>query len=47
MFSGICPTSKLYGKIIKMPSKSHETIPLKTLPQYRYLSKEDGLEGEF
>jgi hypothetical protein len=32
MFSGSCLTSKLpvyrYNKIIKMPSKSHETIPL-------------------
>jgi hypothetical protein len=28
MFSGSCPTSKLYDKIIKMPSRSHETIPL-------------------
>jgi hypothetical protein len=26
---GICLTSKLYDKIIHMPSKSHETIPLK------------------
>jgi hypothetical protein len=29
MPSGSCLTSKLYDKIIKMPSKSHETIPLK------------------
>jgi hypothetical protein len=28
MTSGSCLTSKLYDKIIKMPSKSHETIPL-------------------
>jgi hypothetical protein len=28
MPSGRCLTSKLYDKIIKMPSKSHETIPL-------------------
>jgi hypothetical protein len=28
MPSGSCLTSKLYDKIIKMPSKSHETIPL-------------------
>jgi hypothetical protein len=28
MFTGSCLTSKLYNKIIKMPSKSHETIPL-------------------
>jgi hypothetical protein len=28
MSSGSCLTSKLYDKIIKMPSKSHETIPL-------------------
>jgi hypothetical protein len=26
--SGNCLTSKLYDKIIKMPSKSHESIPL-------------------
>jgi hypothetical protein len=30
MSSGSCLTSKLYDKIIKMPSKSHETIPLRT-----------------
>jgi hypothetical protein len=29
MFSGSCLTSKLYNKIIKVPSKSHETIPFK------------------
>jgi hypothetical protein len=29
MFSGSFLTSKLYKKIIKMKSKSHETIPLK------------------
>jgi hypothetical protein len=29
MSSGSCITSKLYDKIIKMSSKSHETIPLK------------------
>jgi hypothetical protein len=29
MSTGSCLTSKLYDKIIKMPSKSHETIPLK------------------
>jgi hypothetical protein len=29
MFSGSCLTSKLYDEIIKMLSKSHETIPLK------------------
>jgi hypothetical protein len=29
MSIGSCVTSKLYDKIIKMPSKSHETIPLK------------------
>jgi hypothetical protein len=29
MSSGSWYTSKLYDKIIKMPSKSHETIPLK------------------
>jgi hypothetical protein len=29
MSSGSCLTSKLCDKIIKMPSKSHETIPLK------------------
>jgi hypothetical protein len=28
MSSGSCLTSKLHDKIIKMPSKSHETIPL-------------------
>jgi hypothetical protein len=28
MPSGSCLISKLYDKIIKMPSKSHETIPL-------------------
>jgi hypothetical protein len=28
MVSGSDLTSKLYDKIIKMPSKSHETIPL-------------------
>jgi hypothetical protein len=28
MSSGSCLTSKLYDKIIKMPSKAHETIPL-------------------
>jgi hypothetical protein len=28
MSSGTCLTSKLYDTIIKMPSKSHETIPL-------------------
>jgi hypothetical protein len=28
MCSGSCPTSKLYDKITKRPSKSHETIPL-------------------
>jgi hypothetical protein len=28
MSSGSCLTSKLYDKVIKMPSKSHETIPL-------------------
>jgi hypothetical protein len=28
MPSGSCLTSKLYDKIIKMPSKPHETIPL-------------------
>jgi hypothetical protein len=28
MYSGSCLTSKLYDKIIKMPSKSHETILL-------------------
>jgi hypothetical protein len=28
MSSGGCLTSKLYDKIIKMPPKSHETIPL-------------------
>jgi hypothetical protein len=28
MSSGSCLTSKLYDKIIKMPSKSHENIPL-------------------
>jgi hypothetical protein len=28
MTSGSCLTSKLYDKIIKMPSKSHEPIPL-------------------
>jgi hypothetical protein len=27
--SGSCLTSKLYDKIIKMPSKSHKTIPLR------------------
>jgi hypothetical protein len=29
MSSGSCLTSKLYDKIINMPSKSHETIPLR------------------
>jgi hypothetical protein len=29
MSSGSCLTSKLFDKIIKIPSKSHETIPLK------------------
>jgi hypothetical protein len=29
MSSGSYVTSKLYDKIIKMPSKSHETIPFK------------------
>jgi hypothetical protein len=33
MCSGSCLTSKLYDKIIKMPSKSHETIPLKALKE--------------
>jgi hypothetical protein len=28
MSSGSCLTSKLYDKIIKVPSKSHEAIPL-------------------
>jgi hypothetical protein len=28
MSSGSCLSTKLYDKIIKMPSKSHETIPL-------------------
>jgi hypothetical protein len=28
MSSGSCLTSKLYDKIIKMPSESHENIPL-------------------
>jgi hypothetical protein len=28
MWSGTCLTSKIYDKIIKRPSKSHETIPL-------------------
>jgi hypothetical protein len=31
MWSGACLTSKLYDKIIKTPSKSHETIPLRIL----------------
>jgi hypothetical protein len=30
MSSGSCLTSKLYDKIIKMLSKSHETLPLTT-----------------
>jgi hypothetical protein len=30
MSSGTGPTSKLYDKIIKRPSISHETIPLRT-----------------
>jgi hypothetical protein len=30
MSSGSCLTSKLYDKIIKMPSKFHEAIPLKS-----------------
>jgi hypothetical protein len=34
MSSGSCLTSKLYDKIIKMPSKSHETIPLKKIQKY-------------
>jgi hypothetical protein len=29
MWCGTCLTSILYDKIIKIPSKSHETIPLK------------------
>jgi hypothetical protein len=29
MSSGSCLISKLYDKIIKMPSKYHENIPLK------------------
>jgi hypothetical protein len=29
MWSGTCIQSELYDKIIKMPSKPHETIPLK------------------
>jgi hypothetical protein len=28
MWSGTCLTSKLYDKIIKITSKSHETFPL-------------------
>jgi hypothetical protein len=32
MPSGSCLTSKIYDKIIKMPSKSHETIPLRLEP---------------
>jgi hypothetical protein len=28
MSRGSCLSSKLYDKIIKMPTKSHETIPL-------------------
>jgi hypothetical protein len=31
MSSGSCLTSKLYYKIIKMPSKYHETIPLRQI----------------
>jgi hypothetical protein len=41
MSSGSCLTSKLYDKIIKMPSKSHDTIPcnlnMKTDVQYNCL----------
>jgi hypothetical protein len=31
MLSGTCLTAKLYDKIIKMPSKSHEIIPLNNI----------------
>jgi hypothetical protein len=31
MRSGTCLTSKLYDKIIKTPSKPHETIPLRSV----------------
>jgi hypothetical protein len=36
MSSGSILTSKLYDKIIKMLSKSHETIPLKEGKQKQY-----------
>jgi hypothetical protein len=40
MSSGSCLTSKLYDKIIKMPSKSHETIPLNLVDTFTFdLSK--------
>jgi hypothetical protein len=34
MQSGTFLTSKLWDKTIKMPSKSHETIPRTTIVQY-------------
>jgi hypothetical protein len=37
MSSGSCLTSKLYDKILKMPSKSHETIPLNVFSIAGYL----------
>jgi hypothetical protein len=40
MFSGSCPTSKLDDKIIKMPSKTHETIPLRYLSD-RFIVQSD------
>jgi hypothetical protein len=35
MWSGTCLTSKLYDKIVKTPSKCHETIPLRPCPGRR------------
>jgi hypothetical protein len=39
MSSGSCLTSNPYDKIIIMPSKSHETIPLKGVGDGRKMGK--------
>jgi hypothetical protein len=47
--SGSCLTSKLHDKIIKMPSKPHETIPLSTtqwIGYQHYLQREYGVDIE-
>jgi hypothetical protein len=45
MWSGTCLTSKLYDKIIKRPSKTHETIPLNVLLSINYSGTISGLKS--